>query len=481
MPEKYDVIVIGSGPAGYVAAIRAAQLGLKTACIEKWKNTAGKGINGGTCLNVGCIPSKALLDSSYKFQEAQNELSIHGISTNDVDIDVPSMIARKAGIVNQFADGIVSLFKANGVTGLYGTAKLLAGKVVEFTDHGGEVHVLEAENVILAPGSVPIDIPVAPVDGDVIVNSTGALEFTEVPKRLGVIGAGVIGLELGSVWNRLGAKVVCLEALDSFLAMMDQQIAKETKKILIKQGLDIRLNCRVIASEVKGKEVTVTYTDGDGNEQQEVFDKLIVCVGRSPYTKGLLAPDSGVSLDERGYIYVDDLCATSAPGVWAIGDVVRGPMLAHKGSEEGVMVTERIAGQKTRVNYDVIPNVIYTHPEVAAVGKSEEQLIADGEPYNIGVFPFVASGRALAANETAGMVKMIAHAETDRVLGCHIVGPSAADLVQQVAIAMEFGANAEDIGMTIFSHPTLSEAVKEAALAVNGHSIHIANRRRRKK
>jgi dihydrolipoamide dehydrogenase len=345
----------------------------------------------------------------------------------------------------------------------------------------GETKVLEAENVILASGSVPVDIPVAPVDGDVIIDSTGALELQEVPKRLGVIGAGVIGLELGSVWGRLGSEVVCLEAMDDFLAMMDQQIAKETKKILTKQGLDIRLSCRVTGTEVKGKEVEVTYTDKDGNEQKETFDKLIVCVGRRPFTENLLSADSGVNLDERGFIYVNDLCSTDAPGVWAIGDVVRGPMLAHKGSEEGVVVAERIAGQKAVVNYDIIPSVIYTDPEVAAVGRTEEQVKADGEDYNVGTFPFLAIGRAVAADEAEGMVKMIADAKTDRVLGCHVVGPHAADLVQQVAIAMEFGSTAEDIGMTVFGHPTHSEAVKEAALAVNGHAIHMPNRPKRKK
>lgn len=480
MSDKYDVIVIGSGPAGYVAAIRAAQLGLKTACVEKWKNKEGKGVNGGTCLNVGCIPSKALLDSSYKYHEAKDAFDIHGISTGKVDIDVPSMIARKEGIVKQLTGGIGGLFMANKVTSLFGTGKLLAGRKVEVTDFDGKATVYEAENVILAPGSVPVNIPVAPVDNDVIVDSTGALEFQETPKRLGVIGGGVIGLELGSVWSRLGSDVVVLEAMDSFLAMMDQQIAKETKKILTKQGLDIRLSCRVTGSEVKGKEVEVSYTDKDGAEQKQTFDKLIVCVGRRPFTTNLLAEDSGVNLDERGFIYVNDLCSTDAPGVWAIGDVVRGPMLAHKGSEEGVMVAERIAGQKTLMNYDIIPNVIYTHPEVASVGRTEEQIKADGEPYNVGVFPFVASGRALAANEKDGMVKMIAHAETDRILGCHIVGPSAADLVQQVAIAMEFGSTAEDMALIVFGHPTLSEAVHEAALAVHGHAIHIPNKKKRK-
>jgi dihydrolipoamide dehydrogenase len=479
MSEKFDVIVIGSGPAGYVAAIRAAQLGLKTACVEKWKNEEGKGVNGGTCLNVGCIPSKALLDSSYKYHEAKEDLGLHGITTSGVELNVSSMIARKNQIIKNLTGGIAGLFKSNGVTSLFGTGKLLAGKKVEVTDFDGKVTVYEAQNVVLASGSSPINIPPAPVDNDVIVNSTGALEFAEVPKRLGVIGAGVIGLELGSVWNRCGSKVTVLEALDSFLAIMDQQIAKETQKILTKQGLDIRTSSRVTGSKVNGKEVTVTYLDKEGKEQQETFDKLIVCVGRRPFTENLLAADSGVNLDERGFIFVNEQCETNASGVWAIGDVVRGPMLAHKGSEEGVMVAERIAGQKSQINYDIIPIVIYTHPEVASVGKTEEQVKASGEPYNVGTFPFAASGRAMAANETQGLVKIIAHAVTDRILGAHIVGPSAADLVQQVAIAMEFGSSAEDLGMMVFGHPTLSEAIHEAALAVHGHAIHIANKKKR--
>jgi len=479
MSEKYDVIVIGSGPAGYVSAIRAAQLGLKTACIEKWKDAEGKGVNGGTCLNVGCIPSKTLLDSSFKYHEAKEELGIHGISTEGVKIDIAAMLERKDKIIKQFTGGIVGLFKANGVTGLYGTGKLLNGKKVELTDNDGNVSVLEANNVILASGSLPIAIPVAPVDGDLIVDSTGALEIGAVPKRLGVIGAGVIGLELGSVWNRLGSEVVLLEAMEDFLAIMDKGIAKESKKIFKTQGLDIRLGARVTGTEIKDKEVHVTYVMTDGSEQKEVFDKLIVCVGRRPFTDGLLAPESGVQLDERGSIFVNDQCATNVPGVYAIGDLVRGPMLAHKGSEEGVMVAEIIAGHKAQMNYDIVPNVIYTHPEVASVGQTEEQIKAAGLPYNVGSFPFAAVGRAVAANDTDGMVKIIAHADTDRILGCHIVGPSAADLVQQVAIAMEFGSSAEDLGMTVFSHPTLSEAVHEAALAVNGAAIHMPNRKRR--
>ncbi len=479
MSNSYDVIVIGAGPAGYVAAIRAAQLGLKTICIEKWRNAEGKGVNGGTCLNVGCIPSKSLLDSSYKYYEAKNQLGVHGISTGDVSIDLKAMVDRKNKIINQLTDGIAGLFKSNGVVSLFGSAKLLSGRQVECVTHDGKTQILTADNIIIATGSKPIDIPVARVNGATIVDSSGALEITETPNRLGVIGAGVIGLELGSVWNRIGSKVVLIEAMDDFLSIIDQQIAKETRKIFTKQGMDIRLGSRVTGTKVKGKEVTVTYKDSVGKETKEVFDKLIVCVGRTPYTEGLLSPDSGVNLDERGRIFVNEQCETTASGVWAVGDVVRGPMLAHKGSEEGVMVAERIAGQKTQINYDIIPNVIYTHPEVAAVGKTEEQLKQAGESYNVGVFPFAASGRAMAANDTDGMVKIIADVRTDRILGCHIVGPSAADLVQQIAIAMEFGSNAEDIAMTVFSHPTLSETVHEAALAVNGHAIHMPNRKKR--
>jgi dihydrolipoamide dehydrogenase len=394
-------------------------------------------------------------------------------------MDIPAMLARKNKIINQLTGGIAGLFKANGVTALYGTGKLLAGKKVELTANDGSVSVIEAGNVILASGSLPIDIPVAKVDGDLIVDSTGALEIGEVPKRLGVIGAGVIGLELGSVWNRLGSEVVLLEAMEDFLAIMDKAVAKESKKIFTKQGLDIRLGARVTGTEIVKGAVEVTFMTADGSEHKETFDKLIVCVGRRAFTDGLLADDSGVQLDERGTVFVNDQCATNVAGVYAIGDLVRGPMLAHKGSEEGVMVAEIIAGHKAQMNYDIVPNVIYTHPEVASVGQTEEQIKAAGEPYNVGVFPFAASGRAMAANDTDGMVKIIAHADTDRILGCHIVGPSAADLVQQVAIAMEFGSSAEDLGMTVFGHPTLSETVHEAALAVNGAAIHIANRKRR--
>ncbi|WP_372864577.1 dihydrolipoyl dehydrogenase [Spongiibacter sp.] len=477
--SKYDVVVIGSGPAGYVAAIRAAQLGLKTACVEKNHNSEGKLALGGTCLNVGCIPSKALLDSSYKYHEAKDAFAVHGISTGKVSIDVPEMIKRKNAIVEQLTGGVGGLFKANGVAAIDGFGKVLAGKKVEVTAEDGSTSVLEAENIIIAAGSVPVEIPPAPVDQDIIVDSTGALEFQAVPKRLGVIGAGVIGLELGSVWARLGSEVVVLEALESFLPAMDQQIAKEAAKVFKKQGLDIRLGARVTDTEISRKKVKVGYTLGD-DAKTETFDKLIVCVGRRPLSNGLLSPDCGVNLDERGFIFVNDHCETDAPGVYAVGDIVRGPMLAHKGSEEGVMVAERIAGHKVSMNYDCIPSIIYTHPEIAMVGATEEQLKADGVPYKAGSFPFVASGRALAANDTTGMVKILAHEETDRILGCHIIGPSAADLVQQMVIAMEFGSSAEDIALTVFGHPTLSEAVHEAALAVDGRAIHIPNRKKRK-
>lgn len=478
MSNKFDVVVIGAGPGGYVAAIRAAQLGLKTACIEKWVNKEGKSVLGGTCLNVGCIPSKALLEASHKFHEATHDFDDFGIQTKGVTMDVKKMVGRKDKIVNQLTGGIAMLFKANGVTSFEGTGKLLAGKKVEVVGHNGETQVLEAENIIVASGSVPVEIPPAPLTEGLIVDSTGALDFTETPKRLGVIGGGVIGLELGSVWSRLGSEVTVFEAMDTFLASVDQQIAKEVKKSLTKQGLQIELGARVTATEIKGKEVEVTFADAKG-EHKKVFDKLIVCVGRKPYTQGVLADDSGVTLDERGFIFVDDNCRTSVPGVYAIGDAVRGPMLAHKASDEGVAVADLIAGRKAEVNYDAIPSVIYTFPEVAAVGKTEEELKASNVAYKTGVFPFAAAGRAMTNGSTEGMVKIIAHAETDRVLGMHIFGQHAGELIHTGVIALEFASSAEDLALMCFAHPTLSEAVHEAALAVDGHAIHMANRKKR--
>lgn len=478
MSNKYDVIVIGAGPAGYVAAIRCAQLGLNTACVELWSSDTGKQVLGGTCLNVGCIPSKALLESSHKFEEAKHDFGTHGIGLKDLEIDVTKMMDRKNTIVKNLTGGIASLFKANGVTSIQGKGRLLAGRQVEVTDNKDNVTVYDAENVIIATGSKPVEIPPAPITEGFIVDSTGALDFPEVPKRLGVIGGGVIGLELGSVWARLGSEVTVLEAQDTFLSSIDQQVAKEALKQFKKQGLDIKLKARVSGTDIKRNLVNVSYEDTKGTQELKV-DKLIVAVGRRPVTDGLLSPDCGVNLDERGFIFVDDYCNTGVPGVYAVGDVVRGPMLAHKGSEEGIMVADRIAGQKTEVNYDCIPGVIYTHPEIANVGQTEEQLKADGIDYNVGVCPFAASGRAMAANSTAGFVKILADAKTDRVLGVHIIGPHASELIAQAVIAMEFGSSAEDLGLTVFAHPTLSETVHEAALAVSGHAIHIANKKKR--
>ena len=478
MSDSYDVIVIGAGPAGYAAAIRCAQLGLSTACIDKSIGKDGQPVLGGTCLNWGCIPSKALLDASHKYVEAQEQFAEIGINVGDVAVDVPKMIARKDEVVKGLTGGISGLFKGNGVTALAGSGQLLANTQVEFTPHSGDVQILKAQHVILASGSVPVEIPPAPLTDGYVVDSTGALEFDAVPKRLGVIGAGVIGLELGSVWNRLGAEVVVLEALEEFLPMADERIARDAKKILTDQGLDIRLGTRVTGAQVQDGAVSIAYEDSDG-AQSLVVDKLIVAVGRRPNTQGLLAPDSGVNLDERGFLYVNDLCATDAPNVYAVGDVVRGPMLAHKGTEEGVMVAERIAGYKPLVNYDTVPSVIYTHPEIAWVGKTEQELKAAGEAYHVGTFPFAASGRALAANDTHGMVKVIAQAETDRILGVHVLGPQASEIVAQAVIAMEFDASAEDLGLIMFAHPTLSEALHEAALGVAGHAIHMVNRKRK--
>lgn len=478
MAQSFDVVIIGGGPGGYVAAIRCAQLGMSVACIEE-RTYKGKPALGGTCLNVGCIPSKALLDSSWKYHEAKTQFAAHGITAKDVSIDVSAMIARKDEVVKQLTGGIASLFTANKVTWLKGRGKLLGGKQVEFTAaDGGAVETIDAKSVILAAGSAPVKIPVAVVDNEYIVDSTGALEFTSTPKRLGVIGAGVIGLELGSVWARLGAEVVVLEALDSFLPMVDQQIAKEAGKLLAKQGLDIRLGCRVTGSEIKKKQVVVSYTGKDG-DKTETFDRLIVAVGRAPCTQNLVSSDSGVTLDERRFIAVNNWCQTNVPGVYAVGDLVRGPALAHKAMEEGVMVAERIHGEHAQMNYDAIPGVIYTHPEIAWIGKTEEQAKASGEPYKTGVVPFVANGRALAAAETHGMVKFVADEKTDRLLGMHVIGPQASELIQQGLIALEFGASIEDLQLMCFSHPSLSETVHEAALATDYRAIHIAQRRRK--
>ena len=472
----YDLIVIGSGPAGYVAAIRASQLGLKTACIEKSFDDDGKSQLGGTCLNVGCIPSKALLDSSHRYADATNHLSDHGIEINKPKLDISRMMDRKNKIVAQLTTGISGLFKANKIAQISGHAKIIDSNHIEVTCKDN-IEILETQNIVIATGSSPIDLPVAEINNKNIVDSTGALEFEIVPKKLGIIGAGVIGLELGSVWARLGSEVTVLEAMDEFLPMADKRIAKDVLKEFKKQGLNINLGCKVTSASSKEKNITVTY-EKQGNVSELEVDKLIIAVGRKPNTDNLFDKKCGLSLDKKGVISVNDFCETNIKNIWAIGDVVRGPMLAHKASEEGIMVVERIAGKHAEMAYDLVPSVIYTHPEVAWVGQNEKDLTDAGIEFKTGSFPFAASGRALAAGESTGFIKVIADKKTDTILGVHAFGPSAADIVQQGVVAMEFGASAEDLGLIIFSHPTVSEALHEAAMAVNGQAIHIGNRKK---
>ena len=429
---------------------------------------------GGTCLNAGCIPSKALLESSELYHRAQHEFKKHGISTGDLGIDIAAMQKRRAGIVRQLTGGIAGLFKANKVEGLVGHGRLLAGRKVEFTPVEGEVEIIEAENVVLGTGSTPIELPVALYDGDKIIDSWDALELDTVPATLGVIGAGVIGLELGSVWARLGAKVTIIEAMDDFLFMADRDVAAVAAKEFKKQGLDIKLAAKMTAAATTESGVKVDYEDGDGAQSIEV-DKLIVAVGRRPFTDGLLADDSGIQLDERGFIVVDDECSTAVKGVYAVGDCVRGPMLAHKGSEEGVMAADLIAGETSEVNYDVIPSVLYTAPEIAWVGKTEEEIKASGRAYKTGSFPFAANGRAKALEQTSGMVKVIAAEDDDEILGVHIVGPMAGELISEAVLAMEFSASTEDLQRTIHAHPSLAEAIHEAALAADKRALNYTN------
>ncbi|MEE9143041.1 MAG: dihydrolipoyl dehydrogenase [Gammaproteobacteria bacterium] len=476
MNDSFDVIVIGAGPGGYVAAIHAAQNGLKTACIDKWLNRDDTPAFGGTCLNAGCIPSKAMLESSELVERANHEFATHGIEIGELKVDLAQMQKRKAGIVKQFTGGITALFKANGVTGLEGAGKMLAPGKVEFTPHGGEPQVLEARHIIVASGSIPVELRSVPFDGETVLDSWDALELESVPKRLGVIGAGVIGLELGSVWSRLGAEVTMIEAMDNFLYMVDQQIAKDAQRQFKKQGLDIKLGAKVTGSEKTANGIKLQYDDAKGSHELEV-DKVIVSVGRRPYTDGLFAEGTGVEFDEHGFVIVDEECRTTAPNVWAIGDCVRGPMLAHKASEEGVAVADLIAGDVGEVNYDAIPSVIYTAPEIAWVGKTEEELKSAGVDYKVGTFPFSANGRAKALEQATGMCKLIA-GEDDEVLGVHIVGPMAGELIAEAVLAMEFSASTEDIQRTIHAHPTLSEALHEAALAAGGRAIHAPNKKK---
>ncbi|SDQ62476.1 dihydrolipoamide dehydrogenase [Pseudoxanthomonas sp. CF385] len=478
MAEQFDVVVIGAGPAGYHAAIRAAQLGMKVACIDAALGKDGKPALGGTCLRVGCVPSKALLDSSRQYWNMSHLFGDHGITFKDAKIDVEAMVGRKDKIVKQFTGGIAMLFKANKITPYYGFGQLQPGNVVKVKQHDGSDVELKGTNVIIASGSDSIELPFAKFDNEYIVDNVGALDFTEVPKRLAVIGAGVIGLELGSVWKRLGAEVVILEALPEFLAAADAEIAKVAAKEFKKQGLDIRLGAKVSKTELTGKgkkkEVVVTYSDAEG-EKTLTVDKLLVAVGRKAASKGLLADGTGVKLTDRGQIEVDDHCHTGVDGVWAVGDCVRGPMLAHKGFEEGIAVAELIAGLPGHVNFDTVPWVIYTEPEIAWVGKTEQQLKAEGVPYKVGTFPFAAIARAVAMGEPAGLVKVIAHEETDLILGLHAVGVGVSELVHEGVIAMEFKGSADDLARICHAHPTLSEAIHDAAMAVHKRSIHKAN------
>jgi dihydrolipoamide dehydrogenase len=475
MSKSFDVVVIGAGPAGYIAAIRAAQHGKRVACIDEWQNRDGKYAFGGTCLNAGCIPSKALLESSELYHRARHEFRKHGIESEGVEMNIAAMQKRRAGIVRQLTGGIAGLFKAAGVEGLVGHGKLLKGKQVEFTPVDGDKEIISAEHVILASGSEPIELPMAKFDGDRIIDSWDTLELDAVPETLGVVGAGVIGLELGSVWARLGAKVTILEAMEDFLFMADRDVAKVAAAEFRKQGLDIKLGAMVNNASAGAGGVVVEYEDKNGAQTLEV-EKLVVAVGRRPVTRELFADDAGIQLDERGFIVVDDECRTRVKGVYAIGDCVRGPMLAHKGSDEGVMVADLIAGEIAEMNYDVIPSVLYTNPEIAWTGKTETEVKESGRAYKTGQFPFMASGRAKAMEQTSGFVKIIASKDDDEVLGVHIVGPMAGELIAEAVLALEFSASTEDIQRTIHAHPSLAEAVHEAALAVDGRALNFPNR-----
>jgi dihydrolipoamide dehydrogenase len=470
--KEFDVVVIGAGPGGYVAAIRAAQLGLKTACIDKWLDQKGKPSPGGTCLNVGCIPSKALLDSSHHYHNLQHLLPAHGIDCGNVELNLPTMMERKEKVVQNLTRGVAALLRKNKIEFFSGTARFANANELEITSVSGDKESIHGTNVVIASGSVPIDISVAPMDGDRIVDNEGALSFAEVPPRLGIIGAGVIGLELGSVWSRLGSEVVILESMDEFLGAADAAIAKEAAKLLKKQGLDIRLGCTVTGARPTESAVAVKYEDSEGSHGLEV-DRLIVAVGRRAYADQLDVEAAGVSLDEHGRIVVDAYCRTTQAHVYAIGDVTTGPMLAHKASEEGIAVAEMIAGQKPHIDHSIVPWVIYTHPEIAWVGKAAAQLDAEGISYNTGAFPFMAIGRAQSAGETDGLVRVYACAKTDRLLGVHIIGAQASELIAEAVSVMAFHGSAEDIGRTVHAHPTLSEAIHEAALAAGTGAINM--------
>ena len=468
MSKNFDVVVIGGGPGGYIAAIRAAQLGFSVACIDEWKNATGGPAPGGTCTNVGCIPSKALLQSSEHYEHAGHAFADHGIDVQGLHLNLDKMLSRKDNVVKQNNDGILYLFKKNKITFFHGRGALVKSDAsgIEINVTGSTKESVIGKQVVIATGSNARALPGTPFDEKRVLSNTGALTIGAVPKTIGVIGAGVIGLEMGSVWRRLGARVTMLEALPTFLGVVDEQIANEAHKLFIKQGLSINLGVKIGTVTVGKNEVTVDYVDAAGTAQKGVFEKLIISIGRTPNTIGLNADAIGLKLDERGFIVVDDLCRTNVPNVWAVGDVVRGPMLAHKAEEEGVAVAERIAGQHGHVNFNTVPWVIYTAPEIAWVGRNEQELRAAGVAYKAGTFPFLANGRARAMGDTSGMVKFLANAKTDEILGVHIVGPSASELISEAVVAMEFRASSEDIARICHAHPSLSEATKEAALAV---------------
>ena len=472
MDTLFDVAVIGAGPGGYVAAIRAAQLGLRTVCIDDFKDAAGKASLGGTCLNVGCIPSKALLESSENYEKAIHKFHEHGITASDVKMDVSTMLSRKNRIVKQFTSGISLLFKKNKVTNIHGSAEIISsGELIRLKISGLKEEYIEAKNVIIATGSSPREMDSVPVDNEYICDNKGALSLTQTPKHLLVIGAGVIGLEMGSVWKRLGAKVTVLEALPNFLGAVDESVSKEAKRIFTKNvGLDIHLGCSVQKVTRKNKVITVTYTEASATKTLEC-DRIVVAVGRVPNSDDVGLDNVGIKVDERGFITVDHHNRTNVSNIYAIGDVVRGPMLAHKSSEEGVAVAETISGQYGDVNLDTIPWVIYTSPEIAWVGQTEQALKEEGVPYKVGKFPFVASGRAQAIGDSSGFVKMIAHEETDRILGVHVIGPYASELISEAVVAMEFGATSEDIARIVHAHPSLSEAMHEAALGIDNRYL----------
>jgi len=472
---QYDVVVIGSGPAGYIAAVRSAQLGLKTACVEKWRNPDGELALGGTCLNVGCIPSKALLSSSEEYEKTSHHLGTHGITVKGVAMDIPKMLKRKDAIVSKMSKGIEFLFRKNKITWLKGHGKF-AGRndvgILVAVD-GDESETVVAKNVIVATGSNARHLPGLKVDNKIVCDNEGALAFESVPQKLGVIGAGVIGLELGSVWRRLGAEVTILEALPTFLGACDDAVSKEAFKLFTGQGLHIHFGVKIGEIKTSAKGAKIAYTDSDGKAQRLDCDRLIVSIGRVPNTQNLQLDQVGLAVDERGFIPVDGYCRTGQPGIYAVGDVVRGPMLAHKGEDEGVMVAELIAGQHPHIDYDCIPWVIYTSPEIAWVGRTEQQLVAEGRKYKSGQFPFAANGRALGMDSPDGFVKVLADEETEQILGVHIIGMAASDMIAEAAVAMEFKASAEDIGRICHPHPSLSEAMREASLAIYKRALNM--------